>query len=43
MMESLAALPRTEVMGLVTFGLIIAAFMVSAWLSWWKDRKRIKK
>lgn len=33
MRESLAALPRTEVMGLTIFSLIIVAFMVSSWLS----------
>lgn len=36
--KSLAALPHTEVIGLVIFGLVIVAFMVSAWLSWWKER-----
>lgn len=41
--ESLLALPRTEVMGLAIFGLILVAFMVSGGLSWWKDRKQIKK
>ena len=43
MRETLAALPRTEVMGLVIFSLIIVAFMVSAGLSWWKDRWRTRK
>lgn len=43
MRETLAALPHTEVMGLVIFSLIIVAFIVSVWLSWWKDRRRAKK
>ncbi len=43
MRESFAALPHTEVMGLVVFSLIIVAFMVSVWLSWWKERRRTKK
>jgi uncharacterized iron-regulated membrane protein len=43
MCEPLAALPHTEVVGLGIFSLIILAFMVSAWLSWWKDRRRTKK
>jgi hypothetical protein len=42
MRELLAALPRTEVMGLVVFGLIILAFMVSAWMTWRTDRKSTK-
>lgn len=36
--EILLAIPRTEVMGLLVFSLIILAFTGSAWLSWWKDR-----
>ena len=43
MRETLAALPRTEMLGLVIFSLIIVAFMVSAWLSRWKSRWRTKK
>ncbi len=42
MRELLAALPRTEVMGLLVFSLIILAFMVSAWMTWRTDRKWTK-
>lgn len=38
-----AALPRTEVIGLVIFSLIIMAFTVSGLLSWWKEQRRTKK
>lgn len=41
--ETFAALPRTEVVGLAVFSLMILAFMVSIWLSWWKERRRTKK
>lgn len=43
MIEPLAALPRTEAVGLAVFSLLIVAFMVSIWLSWWKEQKRTKK
>lgn len=41
--EILRAVPRTEIMGLVVFSLIILAFMLSVWVSWWKDRRRTKQ
>jgi hypothetical protein len=43
MREPFAALPHTEAVGLAVFILIILAFMVSVLLSWWKERRRIKK
>lgn len=43
MREILATLPRTEVIGMVIFSLIILAFMTSAWLSWWKEQRCTKK
>ncbi len=43
MRESFAALPRTEIIGLAVFSLIIVAFTVSGLVSWWKERRRTKK
>lgn len=43
MREILAALPRTEVIGMVIFSLILVVFMTSVWLSWWKEQRRTKK
>ncbi len=43
MSESLSALPYTEVVGLAIFSLIIVAFIVSIWISRWKDRRWTEK
>ena len=43
MREFVAALPRTEVLGLAIFSLIVLAFMVSALWAWWKERRETKK
>lgn len=43
MREPVAALPPTEAVGLAIFSLLILSFMASAWLSWWKERRRTKK
>lgn len=43
MREFVATLPRIEVLGIALFSLIIVAFMVSAWATWWKERTRTKK
>lgn len=43
MREFVAALPSTEAIGLAIFSLIVLAFMVSAWLAWWKERRETRK
>lgn len=43
MRASLSTLPNTDVVGLAIFSLIIVAFIVSIWISKWKDRRWIKK
>ncbi|MFO0698246.1 MAG: hypothetical protein U0236_03375 [Nitrospira sp.] len=43
MREFVAALLRTEVLGVAIFSLIVLAFMVSVWLTWWKERRHTKK
>lgn len=43
MRELLSALPRTDVLGLAIFSLIIVAFIVSICISRWKDRRWTKR
>ncbi|MGE0471954.1 MAG: hypothetical protein AB7L09_26190 [Nitrospira sp.] len=42
MRDFVATLPRTEVLRIAIFNLIIVAFMASAWATWWKERTRTK-
>jgi hypothetical protein len=43
MREFVAALPSTEAIGLTIFSLIVLAFMISAGLAWWKERRETRK
>lgn len=38
--DTVAGLPRTEVLALLVVGLVLLAFMVAAWSAWREERRR---